>query len=393
MIDKKTHFNFTEKILNSLPIPEHSATYYDTGSNAGLCIISTYGGTKTYYAYMKYQGIPKRVKIGKVRQIKLIQARQKAMDLKLKAINNQDPTQERKDVLNNITLKQFYETQYHPKHTIFLKEHTQKCETMLFYKHLVSLHNKKMITITKDNILKIKDILKGKGNLHTANRVITLISSIYARALDWGYPSRYGNPALHIEKFKEKSRDRFIRPEEFKKFWEKLEENPNNMFRNYVKLSLFIGQRKNNILAMKWKDIDLETGFVYFADTKNGEAQQIPLTLQAIELFKEMKENASSEWVFPSLTSASGHYEEPKRAWASLLKQANIENLRLHDLRRTQGSYQAITGASLNIIGKSLGHKSTTSTNVYARLIADPIRNAMQKATNKMLEYTENLNE
>lgn len=64
-----------------------------------------------------------------------------------------------------------------------------------------------------------------------------------------------------------------------------------------------------------------------------------------------------------------------------------LKNLRLHDLRRTMGSYQAISGASLHIIGKSLGHKSASATQVYARLTVDPVRNAMQKATDKMMEF------
>lgn len=102
---------------------------------------------------------------------------------------------------------------------------------------------------------------------------------------------------------------------------------------------------------------------------------------------KAMKASAESDWVLLSKKSASGHLEDPKRSWQDLLKRAGITNLRLHDLRRTQCSYQAITGASMNIIGKSLGHKSTSATMVYARLSADPIRESMQKATDRMLEF------
>lgn len=89
--------------------------------------------------------------------------------------------------------------------------------------------------------------------------------------------------------------------------------------------------------------------------------------------------------VLPSVKSKSGHLEDPKRPWRELLHRAGIKNLRLHDLRRTMGSYQAISGTSLHIIGKSLGHKSTSATQVYARLTADPIRESMQKATDRML--------
>lgn len=65
--------------------------------------------------------------------------------------------------------------------------------------------------------------------------------------------------------------------------------------------------------------------------------------------------------------------EDPKRPWQELLRNAEIENLRLHDLQRTNGSMQAITGASLPIIGKSLGHKSSSSTMIYARISLDPV--------------------
>ena len=51
-----------------------------------------------------------------------------------------------------------------------------------------------------------------------------------------------------------------------------------------------------------------------------------------------------------------------------------IQNLRIHDLRRTLGSWQAKTGASMAIIGKSLNHKSQQTTAIYARLDLDPVR-------------------
>ncbi|MEP7169625.1 MAG: tyrosine-type recombinase/integrase, partial [Bacteroidota bacterium] len=65
-------------------------------------------------------------------------------------------------------------------------------------------------------------------------------------------------------------------------------------------------------------------------------------------------------------------------------KALNIAELSDHDLRRTFGSYQAITGASLHVIGKSLGHKSSQATQIYARLNIDPIRASVEKATEAM---------
>ena len=64
-----------------------------------------------------------------------------------------------------------------------------------------------------------------------------------------------------------------------------------------------------------------------------------------------------------------------------------IENgVTLHDMRRTLGSWQANTGASMVIIGKSLNHTSLQATQVYARLSDDPVRQSVNKATDAMLE-------
>ena len=78
------------------------------------------------------------------------------------------------------------------------------------------------------------------------------------------------------------------------------------------------------------------------------------------------------------------------RPWYALLKRAGIEDFRIHDLRRTFGSYQAITGASLHIIGKSLGDKTSAATNVYSRLTIAAIRDSIQRGADKMLEFVDN---
>lgn len=80
------------------------------------------------------------------------------------------------------------------------------------------------------------------------------------------------------------------------------------------------------------------------------------------------------------------HLTEPKKAWAAILEAAGLENLRIHDLRRTLGSWQTRAGASLSVIGKSLGHKSQQATAIYARLDLDPVRTSVETATAALVE-------
>lgn len=389
---KAKHINFTEKTIANLPIPskeDGQQVYYDTGIKDGLMLIVTYGGTKTYYFFMFFKGQPKRVKIGRVGDIKLIDARAKAHTLREEATQKDlDPSAKRKADLTDITLKQFYETIYKPEYSeIYKRDSSVANDDSIFEHRLADFHNRKMLSIKAEEIEKLHQKTKKELSPYTANRMLSLIKHIYSFAIKQGHIKTRENPAEFIRKFPEQSRDRFLQSDEIKRFFEVLENEQNEVFKNYILLSLFTGQRRNSVLSMRWENVDLKNGFIYIPDTKNGDPMQIPMTTQTKELLEAMKASAESDWVIPSNKSASGHLEDPKRPWRDLLNRANIRNLRLHDLRRTQGSYQAITGTSTNIIGKSLGHKSNSATAVYARLSADPIREAMQKSTDKMMEF------
>jgi integrase len=103
----------------------------------------------------------------------------------------------------------------------------------------------------------------------------------------------------------------------------------------------------------------------------------VPLVQQAIEILVRRKASASSVYVFPSRKSKTGHYETPTKAWTSLVSRAGLKEVRLHDLRRTLGSYMAINGCNIVAISKALGHKNQKTTEVYARLSMDPIRDGI----------------
>ena len=106
-------------------------------------------------------------------------------------------------------------------------------------------------------------------------------------------------------------------------------------------------------------------------------------------------ENAEEDalYVFPRQTrnqeddsdGKPGHIVELKRAWARILKKAKLSELRIHDLRRTLGSWQAAMGASLQVIGKTLAHKNVSTTAIYSRLNLDPVKQSITEATNAML--------
>ena len=121
----------------------------------------------------------------------------------------------------------------------------------------------------------------------------------------------------------------------------------------------------------------------------NGESHLVPLLPQALDILTGRQSRAvrGAGWVFPSATSQSGHLEGVQRVWERLLKDAGLQNLRIHDLRRTLGSWLAITGANNFTIGKTLGHKTQQATAVYARLNTKAVRDSVAKATEVMLGF------
>lgn len=217
----------------------------------------------------------------------------------------------------------------------------------------------------------------------TANRCISLLKA----AFNWNINENEwsgANPAARIKKNPEESRERYMLPAELARFFAALEvtEQP---AKDFFLLALLTGARKSNVLAMRWEDVNLEDGqwVIPAADAKAGVPITVPLVPEAIEVLKSRQ--SKSPWVFPA-DSKTGHYEEPKRAWATLCRRAELKNLRIHDLRRTMGSWLVKTGASTAINAKALGHASIQAAAVYQRIAeADPIREAMSRAADAML--------
>ena len=105
---------------------------------------------------------------------------------------------------------------------------------------------------------------------------------------------------------------------------------------------------------------------------------ELHLSPPAVAVLESRKGNGS-DFVFPG-PGKSGHIADPKSGWKRILTAAEIKDFRLHDLRRTLGSWQAATGASLPVIGKSLGHHDVATTAIYARLDLDPVRLSVDTA-------------
>ena len=153
-------------------------------------------------------------------------------------------------------------------------------------------------------------------------------------------------------------------------------------------MCLFTGARRLNVQAMRWKEVSFEEATWRIPDTKSGEPQVVPLDPWSIEILKERRKSGTvEEFVFPG-RGKRGHIMEIRYALSRVCKAADIEDLRPHDLRRTLGSFQAIQGTSMIIIGESLGQTSQQATAVYSRIDTEPVRASKEAAVALMVDIS-----
>ena len=373
--------NFTKAVINAAVAPATGRAYLHDAKEAGLVLQITAAGRRTFQLYKKHQGRPVRVTLGTWPEIIVEQARKKARDTKAELDAGRNPNDALRQQREALTFAGLFD--------IYLEQHAKVrkrtwLEDETYYKrHLAArLGKKKLDEITRADVAAIHARI-GKTRPTHANRVLALISSVFGRAIEFGLWNQI-NPCLGIRRFPEQSRDRFLSSDELRRFFEAMEQEPNDTTRDFFAVALLTGARRSNVLEMKWADVDLEAATWRIGRTKNGTPQTVALVEPVVELLRERKRQATSLFVFPG-SGVTGHLVEPKKGWARICKAAGIEGARIHDLRRTMGSWQAKTGASLPVIGKSLNHKNQSTTAIYARLDLDPVRSAMEKAVDAML--------
>jgi len=376
-------FNFTMKVLDALPLPESGKRLYVYDAKVrGLELMVTAQGSKSFKVYRKLNDKPVRITLGRYPEMSIDVARKEAQNTLASMNAGKNPNSEKRKVRTETTFGEMFQ--------VFLERHskrhkktwaTDERDIPRFVGHWFG---RKLSAISKQDVQALHEKMGQENGLYQANRFLARLHILYNKAIEWGWEGR--NPAQGLKKFKEKSRDRFLHPDELPRFFESLEREENDTIRDYIYVSLLTGVRKANVLAMRWEDIHLPRREWRVPETKNGEPLRVHLVDKVLEILDRRSEQyGRNAWVFEG-TGTTGHLIEPKSGWRRILKRAEITELRLHDLRRTLGSWQAATGANSYMIGQTLGHKSSQSTAVYARLNFDPVRDAVERATQAMLQ-------
>ena len=378
-----TKINFTKAALLALPWPSTGKrdTYFDA-KISGLQLRITSHGVITFSVYRRIQGGgPERISLGRFPEMTVDQARDRAEIINSDIAKGANPGEVKRGRKAELTFSELFKD-YLERHSKPNKKTWDEDESKYIQYLSKPLGNKKLSAIDRASIAVIHSSITKAGHGTTANRVKALVSSVYGWAISAGL--WHTNPATGIRLNKEHSRDKFIQGDELPKFFQALADEPNDTMRDYFLLSLLTGARRANVLSMQWSEINWSRAEWRIKITKNGTPQTVTLSPEAMDILRNRKPVEAARFVFPGI-GKTGHLIEPKKGWNRILERSGIADLRIHDLRRTLGSWQAKTGASMAIIGKSLNHKNPNTTAIYARLDLDPVRDSVNTATSAMM--------
>lgn len=247
------------------------------------------------------------------------------------------------------------------------------------------------IAEARDDLLAETTIRKKIRSPSTVNRYLAALSKVLSVAVN-----EYGwiddSPMRKVSKPKEApSRDRYLSLEEVDRLIAACKESPNDNLYPLVILSILTGMRFGEVSKLKWEDIDFGLKTITLHKTKNGDRRIIPLTKNAEEVFINSCQYAqgSSGYVFGSNRANNGKGVVSVRyAFEKALKQSDIKNFRWHDLRRTAGSYMAMSGATQGELMEVLGHRNPAMTRIYAKFNQKHLKDILEKSENKLFNLS-----
>jgi integrase len=373
-------------------------------------------GRKTFVLKYRVGGgraaTQRKMTLGTFGPVTVEQARGMARQAHADVVKGRDPAQERTDHRRADTFKRFAD-RYLEDHARPKKKPRSAAEDeRLLNRHVIpKLGTRKVVDITTADIAKLVNGLAGTPVI--ANRVRALVSKMMSLATRWGIRSGdVANPAKAVEKFPEQRHERYLTVGELQALGRALtaaEKQATLPWQGIaaIRLLLLSGCRCGEILALRWELIDWERGFIMLADSKTGR-KPVYLSAPLRTVLESLPSRATHGYVLPGrsgpskpfvglayvwgrLGHAAGLRPEPARQArskpraeapvAALAQEAGrmIEPVRIHDLRHTFASKGVGMGLSLRLVGGLLGHVSPLTTDRYAHLDADPVRQAAER--------------
>lgn len=383
-------FIFTKEKLEEIK-PQSKGIYYTDEQCPYLKLLVSKTGLKMYYLYKKINKKPVKLSLCEFDSLSIDDARLLAQKQLRLLQRKADYENNQVDLNNDITFEEFFNL-YMERHSKPFKK-SWLADVKDANNHILPYIGHLPLTeVRRRDIIEICDRLASKGKFTASNHQLVRLRTVYNKAIDWEYTKV--NPSLGIKKHRLHSRERFLSKTEFKLLLGEVSKPEHNLESCHViRILIFTGVRRSNVFSMRWNDINFDECTWRIPKTKNGRPHIVFLAPSLIELLNERKHISqvdknklnyfSSPYVFPS-KSVTGHITDIKKTWDKIRNNMDVPDIRIHDLRRTFGTYMAMQGENLVTIADALGHADLKSTQIYARINKETSIKATKKITNYM---------
>lgn len=406
---------------------------YDEGGVPGFGVRVRPSGRKTFIVwYRTRKDRARMLTLGRYGVLTLDQARKKARAELAKVADGADPVEERRTERHGTTVRDLadaYIERYAQRHKKTWREDQRRLDTYI----IPALGTRQVTDVHRADVAWLHNSI-GRGKPYEANRVLALVSVLFSKAEEWGFlPEGAPNPARRVQRFAERSRDRYVKPAEMPALATAIDAEENLYVRAAFKLYLLTGLRRSELVGLRWTDVDVDERELRLGETKAGRPHVLPLSHAAVEVLADLPRMVGNPYVFAgerrgrpignvgkawerirarlwlalnpealeglrrqaeadvkAAKRRSRHASEREEAvearFLALARQRSCgpDTIRVHDLRRTVGSWLAMDGASLPLIGKVLNHSNAKTTQIYARMSKDAPRGALEELAAKM---------
>ena len=290
-------------------------------------------------------------------------------------------------------------TRYLAEHTPHLAARNAADQHTIMHKLVAPDWGKKLVTeITKADVEKLLTKIaagrarpsKAKPNNRArklqgpkptpvrANRVGEVLRKMFTLAIGWGM--RADNPASGFRRRIENERERFLTPEEIGRLAKALDAAKDQRAAGIIRLCMLTGARSGEVRQARFEQFNLDLGSWSkpASTTKQRKIHRIPISgeVAAIVRQRQLVVPKGNPWLFPGDTPGQP-VKEIRRFWIGIQTEAKLPDVRIHDLRHTFASLLVSGGASLEMIGKLLGHSQMQTTQRYAHLMDSPLRDGV----------------
>jgi len=392
-----------EKVLrDALPVEGRDYQIFDDDIRGFAACIYRGGGRAFTFDY-RVAGRQRRMTFARWPSWSVTAARDRARELRRAVDLGQDPLAERHD-LRTVPRIQDLIDRYLQEHVARLASRNRADQTSMMVKLVAPHWGKKLVTdITKSDVDKLlTQIAEGRARPRKAtpnnrarklqgpkptpvraNRVGEVLRKMFNLAIDWGM--REDNPANGFYRRVETPRERFLTKDEINRLAAALDDDEDQRAAGIIRLCMLTGARVGEVRQSRYEQFNLDLGIWTkpAATTKQRKMHRVPISedVAAIVRQRQLLVPKGNPWLFPGDVPGQP-VREIRRFWKRIQKSADIGDARIHDLRHTFASLLVSGGASLEMIGKLLGHTQMQTTQRYAHLLDAPLRAGVDAVAN-----------